>query len=372
MVEIADKRHCEYASSTSTTDTTPCGSYSSKKSIIAAWIRSVLSCSSPPWRSRRRRAPQEQSSQQPRHSRLHQPEITGLLSLSYRWNSSQVSIATSSIKYSFKVATVETTGYGETGLASLQQHTVPPLYGHLPCGNSIRLLRVHKGNFSDLIEITLEVVKLGDTTPDYEALSYVWGPCIAVSQIINNTTKIPISVTKSLYDALKGLRHIGHDRVIWADALCINQTDDKEMSAQVRKINSIYASAMRVIVSFGADDAGDADGAFVALCTLASTKGVSAHYSTKSSQHVQPLQGSSIPLDEDYDLCCKAKMFFCQTWYTRLWVLQEIVLARDAVFIWGGCSISWTYMELAIEAIREDQLLYNLLETRNLNNAFLM
>ncbi|KAF2256372.1 hypothetical protein BU26DRAFT_513206 [Trematosphaeria pertusa] len=55
-----------------------------------------------------------------------------------------------------------------------------------------------------------------------------------------------------------------------------------------------------------------------------------------------------------------------------MWVLQEIVLARHALFIWGAASISWPTLCAAISAIHANSYLHALLECRNLQNAFLM
>lgn len=63
---------------------------------------------------------------------------------------------------------------------------------------------------------------------------------------------------------------------------------------------------------------------------------------------------------------------FCQTWCTRLWVLQELVLAQDAVFVCGDCSMSWSYVGLATETILQDSLMQGLFETSNLQNACAM
>ena len=125
-------------------------------------------------------------------------------------------------------------------------------------------------------------------------------------------------MTKNLYDALKGLRKIEQDRVIWADALCINQKDDKDKSAQVRKMSRIYERATRVVVWLGADEAGNAHGAFGMLCALAKIMGVSAQYATTSSQHV-PLVPDKVGLvPQNYVFHKKVMIFFCQKWYTRL------------------------------------------------------
>ena len=254
----------------------------------------------------------------------------------------------------------------------------PNLYESLLCDDSIRLLRIYKGTSSDPVEVTLELARLNDPSLEYEALSYVWGSSVTSSYIIHQTTHTPIPVTKNLYDALKGLRQVEQDRVIWADALCINQKDDKDKSVQVSKMNHIYARAARVVVWLGADEAGNADGAFGMLCALANTKkGVSARYATTSSQYVPFVPDTVDLVAQNYAFYQKAMIFFSQKWYTRLWVLQEIALAQDAIFVWGACSIPWGTAGLAIEAIQgvglnETHDMLYLFKTRNLQNAFFM
>ncbi|KAF2625276.1 hypothetical protein BU25DRAFT_117899 [Macroventuria anomochaeta] len=55
---------------------------------------------------------------------------------------------------------------------------------------------------------------------------------------------------------------------------------------------------------------------------------------------------------------------------THGFILQDIVLAQDAIFMWGNCSISWRYVGSVINSIRRKQQLQSLLQTRNLHNAF--
>lgn len=250
----------------------------------------------------------------------------------------------------------------------------PDLYEPLLCEDSIRLLRIYKGTSSDPVEVTLELARMDDPSLEYEALSYVWGSSVTLSYIIHQTTQTPIPVTKNLYNALKGLRRFEQNRVIWADALCINQKDDEDKSAQVSKMNHIYARATRVVVWLGADEAGNADGAFGMLCALANTKGVKAQYATTSSQHMPFLPNTVDLTAQNYVSHRKVMIFFCQKWFTRLWVLQEIALAQDAIVVWGECSISWSIVGLAIEATQEVDRFKtrDLFETRNLQNAVFM
>lgn len=90
----------------------------------------------------------------------------------------------------------------------------------------------------------------------YEALSYVWGnadkPCCIN---INNQC---LKITQNLYRALLHLRNNTFSLIIWIDAICINQDDEREKERQIPLMAEIYAKASCVVVWLGdAEDDGD-------------------------------------------------------------------------------------------------------------------
>ncbi|RKK85082.1 hypothetical protein BFJ69_g1783 [Fusarium oxysporum] len=60
-----------------------------------------------------------------------------------------------------------------------------------------------------------------------------------------------LSITESLHEALWHLRKPDEDRVLWVDALCIDQTNIKERGHQVSRMGEIYKKADKVIVWLG-------------------------------------------------------------------------------------------------------------------------
>ncbi|RMJ16109.1 hypothetical protein CDV36_004223 [Fusarium kuroshium] len=80
----------------------------------------------------------------------------------------------------------------------------------------------------------------------YEALSYVWGSPEKTQSIFTPTGCVP--VTENLHAALSRLRDGSLPRIVWADAVCINQDDMEERDRQVKAMAKIYAKASRVIV----------------------------------------------------------------------------------------------------------------------------
>ncbi|PVI01551.1 HET-domain-containing protein, partial [Periconia macrospinosa] len=129
-----------------------------------------------------------------------------------------------------------------------------------PLGSAqIRLLRLHSSAnaqsqiLCDLF--TVDLKKSGITVAGssvkvrYEALSYTWGNPEPSSMIQVNG--VPFWVSANLFEGLQELRELAEDRILWIDAVCINQKDLSEKSAQVGLMFSIYLRAYRVVVWLG-------------------------------------------------------------------------------------------------------------------------
>ena len=136
----------------------------------------------------------------------------------------------------------------------------------LPPGNNrIRLLRLMP-NRIETADIKCELfhysLEPDNSTHLYDALSYVWGnPNETVDIVVNEHV---LGVTKNLHAALVQLRDHSLERIIWIDALCIDQDNDEEKMQQIHFMARIYGQANRVIVWLGnAED--DSDRALEAI-----------------------------------------------------------------------------------------------------------
>ncbi|RMJ19961.1 hypothetical protein CDV36_000382, partial [Fusarium kuroshium] len=132
--------------------------------------------------------------------------------------------------------------------------SLPPslyCYSSLPEG-SIRLLRLlpHQDEYAP-IQCQLFDCALTGTgrTRPYEALSYVWGSETKPRSLSIDSCDLPVG--ENLYAALSHLRDCSLERIIWVDAICINQRDIKEKGTQVQSMAEIYAKASDVIVWLG-------------------------------------------------------------------------------------------------------------------------
>jgi hypothetical protein len=100
--------------------------------------------------------------------------------------------------------------------------------------------------------------KLSPRTHRYEALSYVWGDTHETLPIYLN--KNPLLITVNLHAALSRLRDHSFERIIWVDAICIDQKTPEERGQQVQLMAKIYSNAHCVIVWLG-EKTEDTDGA---------------------------------------------------------------------------------------------------------------
>jgi hypothetical protein len=100
-------------------------------------------------------------------------------------------------------------------------------YPSLEDSNYIRLLVLcASASPKDDLKAFLRHVKL-DTSPPFEALSYTWGKSSNPPRKISIGAS-QINITDNLHDSLKDLRFERKERILWVDAVCINQENDEE------------------------------------------------------------------------------------------------------------------------------------------------
>ncbi|CAO2658200.1 Nn.00g059230.m01.CDS01 [Neocucurbitaria sp. VM-36] len=126
----------------------------------------------------------------------------------------------------------------------------------------------------------------------YDASSYVWGSPNKSQFII--ITGAYLDVTPNLHAALLQLRDPLSPRILWIDAICINQTDELEKVRQIQSMATIYGVARDVIVWLGTT-ANNSDEALEAIRTAGSSK------ETLSPNHYSPVDDPSLsePSDEE-------------------------------------------------------------------------
>lgn len=125
-------------------------------------------------------------------------------------------------------------------------------YERLTHDDEIRLLHLEPGTGAD-VHFTLTPVRL-DEKPSYEAISYCWGDPNDTCMVYCNDK--PLHITKSLYTGLRRLRKEDIVRVLWADAVCIDQKYTPEKNVQVGLMSRIYSQPSSVLIWLGDDTSG--------------------------------------------------------------------------------------------------------------------
>jgi len=156
----------------------------------------------------------------------------------------------------------------------------PELYAYtqLPSKDSFRILKLLPGKLGEPISYELQVAPIGDAH-QYEAISYAWGDAkVTLSSTCKqgNGSAGAINITTNLYACLAQLRHEETPRLLWADAICINQNDALERSHQVNSMQHIYRCATQVLVWLGPDLNGRAETVVKMVDEIYSS--VSSHY----------------------------------------------------------------------------------------------
>lgn len=199
-------------------------------------------------------------------------------------------------------------------------------YTPLPEGDFIRLLHLYPNTSDAPLMARLEPVSLSQAPP-YEALSYVWGVPAFDSrlQIINETRPQSIDnifITKSLFDALSHLRQPPRNgqgpRILWADAVCINQKDTREKNTQIPLMRTIYSKAKRVIAYICPDP----------------TRSVAAILRLPENQFRKLMA-------KDWDTYM-GTLERSMKWLERTWIVQESLLARHLTIMLGSHAVKFT------------------------------
>ncbi|KAI3584115.1 heterokaryon incompatibility protein-domain-containing protein [Fusarium oxysporum f. sp. albedinis] len=172
---------------------------------------------------------------------------------------------------------------------------------------------------------TLQTYTFGKA-PKYEALSYTWsGEYEDWNQrrgrplfLDNNFRRL--AVTSNCEAALKVLRS-RRKEYVWIDAICINQDDDREKENQISLMHQIYAYAEKVLVYVGPRSPKGSEG--LALSILRQ-EADDFKKSLSSNACVQSLE-----------------VFFSRSYFSRIWVIQEVNLAKDAMVYCGDEQVEW-------------------------------
>lgn len=183
----------------------------------------------------------------------------------------------------------------------------------------LRILRLSPGEPGDPLHgrLLIASIEITGTTLEYEAISYTWANEAGDSRrqrplyLDNNWYRLPI--TENCEAALRRFRDRKKARFLWVDSVCINQEDADERREQVGLMPEIYSRAQKVLVFLGKDS----NHTSAAMFALNSDERSSKEY-RESGLYINDI-----------------KSLFSLPYFSRVWIIQELALARDATFYLG-------------------------------------
>lgn len=277
----------------------------------------------------------------------------------------------------------EPTGSPSSGIRvpqSIRDELYPALNAR-PGQFDIRLIEIERHDSDDgLMSCILLQMPLEDA-PEYYALSYHWGEYDSNAEqplIMLNGYEFPVQ--PNLFDALHALRKRGYCTV-WADAICLNQSDDLEKAQQVPRMKTIYQRARGVAIWIGQEEDGSHE--VIQLLRDMASNEVTQEFKQFFSQ-LQPVLGDefgrtllfSKPF-EYYEASCahalldgrgltteelqrypkeevtrilkeeaevlvaKFDAFFGRPYWRRMWIIQEVAASRSAAILCGDDLLRW-------------------------------
>ena len=266
---------------------------------------------------------------------------------------------------------------------------MPSIYECLQAG-CIRLLTLHPGKWGDPLTAYLASTQLCPS--DYTAISYAWGsPKATGSIVVNGNTK---RITVNLDIALRMFRHVSQPKRLWVDSICINQENTPEKNQQVDLMFQIFNCASSVWAYLGdsldrsspsytqalqelgqkqacvideGDD--DDDGSLIweplhlVLEKLETTtasdwsasdrcdavfyllRGLSSEsLMERTMQHRVFKLPTATVKDNLRQLFEWLRLFIVCPWWERMWVTQEIGVARTLTIAYGRTTIAFDHL----------------------------
>ena len=207
-----------------------------------------------------------------------------------------------------------------------------------------------------------------DLNIDYEALSYTWGAnkfdvgvtienCVPFGEEMLQTkeelsgNKRELFIGRNLAEAIRHLRYEHDERVMWIDAICINQTNVPEKDKQVPLMGRIYTLARRVVAWLGPETP-NTKLAFTKLDYLGRQIEFARGFTLPSPNATEPEWYNTTELPFGADVWTALLEVFSLSWFERLWVVQEIYLGPpNSILLCGKQQILWTVFRLAARRI---------------------
>ncbi|KAL9094198.1 MAG: hypothetical protein Q9165_003613 [Trypethelium subeluteriae] len=207
-------------------------------------------------------------------------------------------------------------------------------YRPLQKGETIRLVRLRAQPClpnspiqCDMIHTTLR------RPPQYIAVSHCWDPVGAPQELVLIDGGL-FPVSRAIHSFLLAKRSNMHHQYFWIDSICINQDDKVEKSRQVGMMRNIFEEAELTLGWLG-----DEPGAKKAFGLIRRINGTTSTDSL-SMLRSEPESGWS-----------EFEKLMSNEWFERVWIIQEIAVAKAPVLRYGNQEMDWDQFAEALTRV---------------------
>ncbi|KAK5688839.1 hypothetical protein LTS10_000817 [Elasticomyces elasticus] len=190
--------------------------------------------------------------------------------------------------------------------------------------DEIRLIRLLPNRAANTMRCETAIASLS-SNPTYIALSYTWGapPDSHAIEIDGQEVHIRKNLWR-FFDRFSRL-HVDWPAFVWVDSLCNNQNNTAEKTRQISQMGRIFYQARKVVVWLGPAYS-DSDVAMEAIANYAALY----QNARKQAKFWSEVSGIAvIRLSQ-------------RAYWTRLWVLQELILAQRIILLCGQRQVDWS------------------------------
>lgn len=122
--------------------------------------------------------------------------------------------------------------------------------------------------------------------------------------------------------------------MVWIDALCIDQSNPTERTMQVSMMHRVFNQALRVVVWLGPEDP----------TTQQAVKDI--HFLCRGADWSSQRQQKSLQKLEKlgHRRAFGLRRLFQRSWFERVWIIQELVMAQHVLLYCGAHEILWEDM----------------------------
>lgn len=149
-------------------------------------------------------------------------------------------------------------------------------------------------------------------------------------------------MTVNLESALRHLRYAFVSRLLWVDALCINQNNNHEKTHQVKLMGDIYRRTRQGLIWLG-----DLESLYIYSNLVAFSVVELVEFMANLDHEISPQCPSHSKFSYFSTAFDALYRLLGSRWWSRIWTLQEIALPKQALVIWGPVSLPWAQFSLA-------------------------